>query len=385
MFVQDGQHRRAAIEQLLTDAPSLHDNTIAVMLFPDPMLDRSPAIFSALNQQYVQRNASRRVAHDPVRPLASVARRITEEALIFQGRVDYERTTIFNRALAMFTMNAVFQATQALLEVGEQAEISDEQAELALRFWTVLGEIIPEWRQVIAGETSPAALRPHFVHVHSVTLLAIGCAGATLAAAYPRDWQTKLAAWAALDWSRRNPAWEGRAMLQGRMSKKHTSIQLTANFLKLTPGVAVDRQGTGVGEGAGPLNLAEDVVVAPVQIGRVRIEDIFLGQEDRTLRQHRQKARHVTVRRQLRRQDDAVIGGDVHQPFVEGPVAQAAERQTVGGVVVARLVPGDDVRGFDRSVPTRCDDAQTAAGAAMVVGGLLPSLKIRNRHTHFQK
>jgi DNA sulfur modification protein DndB len=108
MFVQDGQHRRAAIEQLLTDAPLLHDNTIAVMLFPDPMLDRSPAIFSALNQQYVQRNASRRVAHDPVRPLASVARRITEEALIFQGRVDYERTTIFNRALAMFTMNAVF-------------------------------------------------------------------------------------------------------------------------------------------------------------------------------------------------------------------------------------------------------------------------------------
>jgi len=237
LFIQDGQHRRAAIEQLLTDAPSLQDNTIAVMLFPDPSMDQSPTIFAALNQQYVQRNASRRIAHDPVRPLASVARRIAEEAPIFQGRVDYARTTISNRALAMFTMNAVFQATQALLEVGEQAEIADEQAEFALRFWTVLGEIIPEWRRVIAGATSPAALRPHFVHVHSVTLLAIGRAGAALHAAYPNDWQTRLQPWGALDWSRRNPAWEGRAMLQGRMSKKHTSIQLTANLLKMTLGL----------------------------------------------------------------------------------------------------------------------------------------------------
>ena len=237
LFVQDGQHRRAGIEQLLVDAPALLDNTIAVMLFPDPALDRSPAIFAALNQQYVQRNASRRVAHDPVRPLASVARRLTETAPNFQGRVDYERTTISNRALAMFTMNAVFQATQALLDVGEQEEISDEQAELALQFWTLLGEVIPEWRQVIAGETSPAALRPTYVHAHSVTLLAIGRAGATLIAAYPHDWQARLAAWGALDWSRQNPAWEGRAMLQGRMSKKHTSIQLTANLLKLTLGL----------------------------------------------------------------------------------------------------------------------------------------------------
>ena len=87
--------------------------------------------------------------------------------------------------LAMFTMNAVFQATRALLGVGEQEEIADEQAELALRFWTLLGEIIPEWRQVIAGEISPADLRPNFVHAHSVTLLAIGKAGAALIAAVP--------------------------------------------------------------------------------------------------------------------------------------------------------------------------------------------------------
>ena len=237
MVIQDGQHRRAAIEQLLVDAPALMDNTIAVMLFADPTLVRSPAIFAALNQPYVQRNASRRVAHDPVRPLASVARRLTETAPIFQGRVDYERTTISNRALAMFTMNAVFQATQALLNVGEREEISDQQAELALRFWTLLGEVIPEWRQVIAGATSPAALRPDYVHVHSVTLLAIGRAGAALVASFPQSWQAKLVALGALDWSRRNPTWEGRAMVQGRMSKTHASIQLTTNLIKMTLGL----------------------------------------------------------------------------------------------------------------------------------------------------
>lgn len=237
MVIQDGQHRRAAIEQLLVKAPSLMDNSVAVMLFPDPTLDRSPAIFNALNQQYVQANASRRVAHDPVRPLAGVARRVAEEVPIFQGRVDYERTTISNRAIALFTMNAVFQATQALLNVSENEDISDEQVEYALQFWTLLGEIIPEWQRVIAGETSPAALRPNYVHVHSVTLLAIGRAGTALSAAYPENWRAKLDAWRVLDWSRQNPAWEGRAMLQGRMSKKHNSIQLTANLLKMTLGL----------------------------------------------------------------------------------------------------------------------------------------------------
>ncbi|GIK75003.1 MAG: hypothetical protein BroJett021_39910 [Chloroflexota bacterium] len=239
LFVQDGQHRRAAIEQLLTSTLGLDENTIAIMLIPDPELKRSPAVFTALNQGYVQSNASRRIAQDLAKPLAAVVRRIAEEAPIFRGRVDYEHTTISNRSVALFTINAVFQATQALLNVGDQEAISEAQTELALKFWTLLGRLIPEWRSVINGDVSPALLRPHYVHVHSVTLLAIGRAGAALIAAFPDDWQTKLAPWATLDWSRKNPAWEGRAMLQGRMSKQHLSIQLTANYLKQALGLSL--------------------------------------------------------------------------------------------------------------------------------------------------
>ena len=239
LVIQDGQHRRAAIEQLLTGAPELKDNTIAIMLVADPSLDRSPAIFAALNRPYVQGNASRRIAHDPKRPLAAAARRLTEEVPVFQGRVDYERTTISNRSVAMFTMNAVYQATQALLDVGEQEPIAEEQIDLAREFWMQLGEILPEWRRVIAGETTTAALRPEYIHVHSVTLLAIGRAGAALIAAYPDDWQARLKTWGDLDWSRKNPAWEGRAMLRGRMSKQHSSIQLTANALKTALGLSL--------------------------------------------------------------------------------------------------------------------------------------------------
>lgn len=246
MVIQDGQHRRAAIEQLLVNSTGLTDNAIAIMLFSDPTLDRSPAIFAALNQQYVQGNASRRVAHDSVRPLASVTRHLAEVAPVFQGRVDYERTTISNRSIALFTINAVFQATQALLGVSENEGISEMQAGLALQFWVLLGEIIPEWARVITNEVSPAELRPNYVHVHSVTLLAIGRAGAALITAHPNDWQEKLAAWRTLDWSRQNPAWEGRAMLHGRMSKTHASIQLTTNLLKMRLGLPLTEKEKGV-------------------------------------------------------------------------------------------------------------------------------------------
>jgi len=232
LVIQDGQHRRAAIEELMAGPYALHDNTVPVMLFADPSLERSRGIFAALNQEYVQQNASRRVAHDASRPLAAVVRRLTEEVPIFQGRIDYEKTTISNRSTALFTMNAVFQATKALLNVSERDDISQAQHDFALQFWTAFGETIPEWQRVIAGDILPAALRPRYVHAHSVTLLAIGRAGAALIAAHPDDWRMQLEAWHGLDWPRRNPVWEGRAMLQGRMSKKHTSVQLTTNLLK---------------------------------------------------------------------------------------------------------------------------------------------------------
>ncbi|HRA67998.1 MAG TPA: DNA sulfur modification protein DndB [Caldilinea sp.] len=60
-----------------------------------------------------------------------------------------------------------------------------------------------------------------------------------LSITHPNDWQARLKPWSGLEWSRQNPTWEGRAMLRGRMSKQSSSIQLTANTLKMSLGLSL--------------------------------------------------------------------------------------------------------------------------------------------------
>lgn len=238
MILQDGQHRRAAIQNILVAYPDLGNDTIPVMLFPDPQLTRSQRLYLDLNPERTQRTLSQRVLHDQGSSLASLVRQMVDVVPIFKGLVELERSTISNRSTALFTLGAIFQATQALLGMQARDSVAPTQAELAQRFWTELGQIIPEWQQAIQRKVSSAQLRQQYVHVHSVSLLAIGMAGHALILAQPDDWQERLRVLGDLDWSRSNAElWEGRAMLRRRMSKTRESIQLTANAIKKALGL----------------------------------------------------------------------------------------------------------------------------------------------------
>jgi DNA sulfur modification protein DndB len=233
LILQDGQHRRAAIQQVLATQPDLGNDTIPVMLFSDPNLSRSQRLYSDLNPQKTRRTLSQRVLHDQDSSLALLVRQMVGSLPVFKGLVELEKTTISNRSTALFTLGAVFQATQAFLGIQARDSVAPTQAELARRFWTELGQVIPEWQQAIQRKVTSAQLRQQYVHVHSVSLLAIGMAGNALVLAHPDDWQERLRMLGELDWSRSNvELWEGRAMLRGRMSKTRESIQLTANAIK---------------------------------------------------------------------------------------------------------------------------------------------------------
>src|SRR5206468_3439133 len=50
LVINDGQHRRAAIEEALKENPKVGDETISVVLFPWEDLDRMQQMFSDLNR-----------------------------------------------------------------------------------------------------------------------------------------------------------------------------------------------------------------------------------------------------------------------------------------------------------------------------------------------
>jgi DNA sulfur modification protein DndB len=237
LIIQDGQHRRAAINQLLKDANILEQDTIPVMLLPDPHLERSPRLYTDLNQEQGQRSRSQRILHDHS-DLALLVRQLVDETPLFQDLTELERTTISNRSTALFTLSGIYQATQALLGIGKNDPVSFEQVAIAQQFWQELGQVIHEWQQIIQREVTASHLRQHYVHSHSVTLLAIGMVGHELIATYPDSWSEELRKLQTIDWSRDNTAlWEGRAMVRGKMSKARDSVNLTAIAIKQAVGL----------------------------------------------------------------------------------------------------------------------------------------------------
>ncbi|MCP4370392.1 MAG: DNA sulfur modification protein DndB [Deltaproteobacteria bacterium] len=241
LIIHDGQHRREAIAHALTQSQSLGNDTIPIMLIPDSQFFRSVRLYSDLNQPHQKgRTQSQRILHDHDNPVADLVRQLVEEIPIFKGLTELEKTTISNRSAALFTLSAIYQATQAFLGVGKHEPMGQDQSDLVRQFWKELGQIISEWNDVIEGKLKSAKLRQNYVHAHGVTLLAIGHTGHTLVTQYPDDWPERLLPLDELDWSRENTSlWEGRAMVRGRMSKARDSVLLTANVLKKSLGLSL--------------------------------------------------------------------------------------------------------------------------------------------------
>jgi DNA sulfur modification protein DndB len=159
---------------------------------------------------------------------------------IFRGMTETEKTTISNRSTKLFTLSAVYQATQALLHKGKGDKILKTDQALAKEYWTCLGEVIPEWRLAIKRQASAADLRSQYIHVHGVTLHALGIVGYTLVTTYPDTWKIYLDPLELIDWRRANTQlWGERSMQHGKMSKASMSVSLTANAIKQALGLAL--------------------------------------------------------------------------------------------------------------------------------------------------
>ena len=101
------------------------------------------------------------------------------------------RSTISNRSLKLFTLSAIYHATETLLSGRREEPFADRLA-LAVEFWTEVSKQIPDWKRAKAGEVSPAELRKNFVHAHAIALAALARAGKSLIEKYPRSWKKHL-------------------------------------------------------------------------------------------------------------------------------------------------------------------------------------------------
>lgn len=231
-IINDGQHRRAAIEAAIHERPDLGDESIAVVFFIDRGLERCQQLFADLNRHAVRPSRSIGVLYDHRDDLAQITRLLIIKSKVFRDLVEMERSSLSARSRKLFTLSAIYTATATLLE---ELEIADQKAamDIAIGFWEEVSKHFPEWQMVRDGKISSGEVRQDFIHSHGIALHAIGHIGNHLLRAHPSDWKTRLKGLRKIDWSRGNSSlWEGRAMIGGRLSKATQNVLLTAAAIK---------------------------------------------------------------------------------------------------------------------------------------------------------
>jgi DNA sulfur modification protein DndB len=106
--INDGQHRRAAIEAALRENPDLGDETIAVVFFMDVGLKRCQQMFADLNRYAIRPTTSLSILYDSRDADAQIAKDLLQKVSVFTDLIETERSTISNRSIKLFTLSGIY-------------------------------------------------------------------------------------------------------------------------------------------------------------------------------------------------------------------------------------------------------------------------------------
>jgi len=237
--INDGQHRRAAIEHSLNIRPELGNESISVVLYLDHGLKKCQQMFADLNRYAVRPSTSVGVLYDHRDPIAYITRSVVASIPLFYELVDKEKTSLAPRSKKLFTLSAVYHATRQFLS---QTKSIDHETSLSLarQFWESLTITFSEWQAVFKGELLASDIRAKYIHTHGVVVQAIAKLGASLLQSTPDGWSARLADLGNIDWKRSNSFWEGRTFNGGRIQKGQANLVLTCNAIKILLDIELD-------------------------------------------------------------------------------------------------------------------------------------------------
>ncbi|HSU57651.1 MAG TPA: DNA sulfur modification protein DndB [Candidatus Dormibacteraeota bacterium] len=231
LIINDGQHRRAAIEEALKENPTLGQESISVVLFPWEDLDRVQQMFSDLNRTARKTSKSLDILYNHRDLMSQIALTVSERLEVFRRFVDKDRISLPLRSPKLFTLGAIYDGTAALLEAVVDADYDQKLAQ-ALDFWESVADNMPEWGRVKDGDLKPVELRQEYINTHAVVLWALGAMGRTLMSTDPAAWKDKLRTLRTIDWRRTNREWQGIAMSGPDVVNRRQSRMDTASLLK---------------------------------------------------------------------------------------------------------------------------------------------------------
>jgi len=241
-IINDGQHRRAAIIEALSQRAELGHETIAVVFFLDIGLQRCQQMFADLNRHAIRPSRSLGLLYDHRSEKAKLAKLVICKSEFFRELVEMEKSSLAKRSRKLFTLSSFCNACSDLLQGIATGDL-EEDAGLAREFWETVAEQFVAWQQVKMDLLPASEVRESSIHSHSIALQALGIAGNALLKSEPVRWKPCLKNLENLNWSRSNVTlWEGRALLGGRVQKTSASVVLTTTVIKRALNLALTEE-----------------------------------------------------------------------------------------------------------------------------------------------
>lgn len=228
IIINDGQHRKAAIEAALKESPELAKETISVVLFKDEGLKRSQQMFADLNKHAVKSTMSLSTLYDNRDDFANAVKQVMVTNKFLSKYIDKEKDSLGKNSSKLFTLANFLRANKRIVK---DSVITDQDQKFLLEYWDGIIKNITEWQELENKQLHKCSLREDYILTLSVTLNAFGRLGR-----YFYENQLNMESLAKLneiDWTRNNPAWINRVLTeQGRIIYKEDAIIKICNYIK---------------------------------------------------------------------------------------------------------------------------------------------------------
>jgi len=238
-LINDGQHRKAAIEAAIKDDESLADETISIVFFKDNGLKRSQQMFTDLNKHAVKSSNSLSTLYDSRDEIAVATLDVIEAIDFFKKYVDKEKDILGKNSQKLLTLNTLYKANQKILH---SCECSKDDKKFLIDYWKIVVSNIREWSDVDSRRITKQDIREDYIICLSLTFNSFGRLGRYFYDNRNVSMDKSLRNLQDIDWSRRSKNWLNRTIkYDGKVLSSDEAMILTCSKIKQLIGLDLSK------------------------------------------------------------------------------------------------------------------------------------------------
>ncbi len=237
-LINDGQHRKAAIEAAMLEDESLKEETISVVMFKDQGLQSSQQMFTDLNKHAVTTSKSLNTLYESKDRVAIITKNVVNSIDFLRKYTDKEKDNLSKFSSNIFTLNTFYTAHKRIVKIIGDDENSEK---LIYDFWCNVVNNMREWNEMDKGELSKKSLREDYITTQGLIILALGRVCEFLCRHANIDMPTALKGLRKIDWLRNNEeCWMNRAIKpNGKINRNEQGIFMTYVQIKRLLGLPI--------------------------------------------------------------------------------------------------------------------------------------------------